>query len=120
MLFYQCKDTGGLFLTESAAECCAEHLELLVPNTSDGAKEKHVPVIAAHGNSITVTVSSAEHPMLPAHYITCIVLETTSGFQKKDLRPGDRPVAEFLLAAGEYAVAAYEYCNLHGLWKAEA
>ena len=27
--------------------------------------------------------------------------------------------AEFILAEGDRAVAAYEYCNLHGLWKAD-
>ena len=47
-----------------------------------------------------------------------IVLETTQGYQKKDLRPGEKPVAHFALAEGETVLAAYEYCNLHGLWKA--
>ena len=56
--------------------------------------------------------------MLPEHYIEWIVLETASGWQKKDLKPGMAPEAEF--AVTEPVVAAYEYCNLHGLWKAEA
>ena len=38
-------------------------------------------------------------------------------FMKKDLKPGQEPVAEFVLADGESATGAYEYCNLHGLWK---
>ena len=58
--------------------------------------------------------------MLEVHYITFIVLETTAGYQKKNLKPGEKPAADFVLAEGEKAVAAYEYCNLHGLWKAEA
>ena len=41
-------------------------------------------------------------------------------FKKKDLKPGEKPEAVFGLAEGETVVAAYEYCNLHGLWKAEA
>ena len=40
--------------------------------------------------------------------------------QKAGLKPGEAPEAVFALAAGEAPVAAYEYCNLHGLWKAEA
>ena len=48
-----------------------------------------------------------------------IILETKQGFQKKDLKPGEKPEALFALADGDEAVAAYEYCNLHGLWKAE-
>ena len=56
--------------------------------------------------------------MLDVHYIEWIVLETATGYQKKDLKPGMKPEAEF--AVTEPVVAAYEYCNLHGLWKAEA
>ena len=92
----------------------------LTANTTDAALEKHVPVIAADGNTVTVTVGSVEHPMLDAHYIQFIILETNQGYQKKDLKPGEAPVAKFALSDGETAVAAYEYCNLHGLWKAEA
>ena len=40
--------------------------------------------------------------------------------QKRGLKPGEKPEAVFALAEGETVVAAYEYCNLHGLWKAEA
>ena len=35
----------------------------------------------------------------------------------KWLKPGMKPMAEFVV--NEKVVAAYEYCNLHGLWKAE-
>ncbi len=91
----------------------------LVPNTSDGAGEKHVPVVTVEGNKVTVKIGAAEHPMLEAHYIQFVVLETEHGYQKKDLKPGEKPEAVFALAEGEKPVAAYEYCNLHGLWKAE-
>ena len=50
--------------------------------------------------------------------VTLIVL--IDGMQMKWLKPGDKPEAMFKLADGEVAVAAYEYCNLHGLWKVEA
>lgn len=92
----------------------------LVAGAVDAAKEKHVPVIAKDGNLVTVTVGSVEHPMIPEHYIQFIILETSAGYQKKDLKPGEKPAATFALAPGETAVAAYEYCSLHGLWKAEA
>lgn len=118
MIFYQCKDCGSILISDAA--CCGEGLEQLIPNTTDASGEKHVPVIAVIGNTVTVTVGPVEHPMLPAHYITCVVLETTAGYQKKNLFPGEKPVAGFVLAEGERAVAAYEYCNLHGLWKADA
>lgn len=91
----------------------------LVPNTTDAAQEKHVPVVEVKGNTLKVSVGSVAHPMLEEHFIQFIILETKQGFQKKDLKPGEKPEALFALADGDEAVAAYEYCNLHGLWKAE-
>ena len=69
--------------------------EELVANTTDGAYEKHVPVISQNGDHVTVRVGSVDHPMLDVHYIEWIVLETASGYQKKDLKPGMKPEAEF-------------------------
>ena len=92
--------------------------ELVTPNTTDGAYEKHVPVIEQTGDHVTVKVGSVAHPMLDVHYIEWIVLETATGYQKHDLKPGDKPEAHF--AVTEPVVAAYEYCNLHGLWMAKA
>ena len=91
----------------------------LIPNTSDGAGEKHVPVIKIDGHTVTVSVGSVEHPMLDAHYIMWILLETKNGRQRKSLKPGEKPVATFALTEGDEVIAAYEYCNLLGLWKAE-
>ena len=91
--------------------------EEITPNTTDGALEKHVPVIEKDGDKVTVTVGSVEHPMLEAHYIQWIVLETAGGYEKRDLQPGEKPTAVFEVT--EPVIAAYEYCNLHGLWKAE-
>ena len=90
----------------------------IVPNTSDGAHEKHVPVIKVEGNKVRVEVGSVAHPMIEAHYIEWIALETDKGNQRKQLKPGDAPVAEFALLDGEKVIAAYAYCNLHSLFKA--
>ena len=92
--------------------------EELTANTTDGAYEKHVPVIEQNGDSVTVRVGSVDHPMLDVHYIEWILLETAQGFQIHYLKPGMKPEAVFRV--NEPVVAAYEYCNLHGLWKAEA
>ena len=90
--------------------------EELTANTTDGAHEKHVPIIEQDGEIITVRIGSVEHPSLPAHYIEWIILETEQGFQIHYLKPGMKPEAEFKTT--ESLLAAYEYCNLHGLWKA--
>jgi len=94
--------------------------EELVANTVDAAFEKHVPVVTISGDEVKVAVGSVEHPSLDAHYIELIVLVTETGMQMKWLKPGMKPEAVFILAPGDRALAAYEYCNLHGLWKAEA
>lgn len=123
MQFYRCMKCGNFvtFLTEKTActpKCCGDPMTELVPNTTDAATEKHVPAVTVEGRTVKVRVGSVDHPMLPEHYIQFIVLETKTGFQKRDLKPGDAPAAEFALADGEEPVAVYEYCNLHGLWKA--
>ena len=92
--------------------------ELLTPNTTDGAHEKHVPVVTINSDNVTVQVGSTIHPSLPAHYIEFIVLETSSGIHTKWLKPSENPSATFKLVEGETIISAYEYCNLHGLWKA--
>ena len=89
----------------------------LIANTTDASNEKHVPVITVNGDEVTVAVGSVEHPSLPEHYIEWIVLVTVAGFQIHYLKPGHTPTATFRVT--EPVVAAYEYCNLHGLWMAE-
>ena len=91
----------------------------IIPNTSDGAHEKHVPVVKVEGNHVTVEVGSVAHPMIEAHYIEWIALETNKGNQRKQLKPNDAPKAEFALLDGEKVISAYAYCNLHSLFKSE-
>lgn len=124
MRFFKCQGCGNFvtFLNEKSActpKCCGETMQELKANTTDGAMEKHVPVITEDGKAVTVTVGSVEHPMIDAHYIQWIILETKQGYQKKDLHPSEKPAAHFALSEDDEVIAAYEYCNLHGLWKAE-
>lgn len=99
-----------------ATVCCGEDMQELKANITDGATEKHVPVVSVNGNQVEVRVGSAEHPMAEDHWIEWIALETKHGVQRKTLNPGERPFAAFALA-DDVAVAAYAYCNKHGLWK---
>lgn len=119
--FYVCKKCGNIIAMVKASGvpivCCGEPMAELVPGTTDGALEKHVPVVVREGDRVTVTVGSVEHPMLEAHHIEWILLQTRQGNQRKMLRPGEAPRATFALTEGDEVVAAYEYCNLHGLWR---
>lgn len=121
MKFYKCSDCGSIFTTlDAAAKVCEDSkMTEMVANTTDAATEKHVPAVSKEGNKVVVKVGSVTHPMLDAHFIQWIVLETKAGYQVKELKPGEEPSAVFLLSEDDAPVAAYEYCNLHGLWKAE-
>lgn len=98
--------------------CCGEKMEVLQANTTDAAVEKHVPEVSVQGNRVEVAVGATLHPMAEEHYIQWIYLETEKGGQVKKLTPADEPKAVFQ-AEGDKAVAVYEFCNLHGLWKKE-
>jgi len=123
MKFYICKHCGNIiaYVKSSGVPvvCCGEKMSEIIPNTTDAAQEKHVPVIEVSGQKVTVKVGSVEHPMTEAHYIQWIALETKEGNQRKELKPEGKPVAEFTMCEGDEVVAAYAYCNLHGLWKAD-
>ncbi len=120
MKFLRCNICGKMVVQLNdkpcPTKCCGEAMEELVPNTQDGAHEKHIPVISVEGNIVTVKVGEVAHPMLDAHYIEWIMIQTNFGNQRKVLKPGDEPVARFALLEGEKVLRALEYCNLHGLY----
>lgn len=123
MKFFVCETCGNFvgMIKDSGVPmmCCGKKMKELVPGTSDGAFEKHVPVYTVEGNKVTVSVGAIEHPMIDVHYIEWIAIETEKGAQRKVLKPGDQPVLEFALTDDDALIGVYAYCNLHGLWKAE-
>ena len=122
MKFYQCSHCKNIITYVDnkgvPVMCCGEKMQELVPGTVDAALEKHVPVVEKDGNKVTVKVGSVTPPMLEEHHIAFIAIETKQGSQIKYLKAGEAPEAVFAIADGDEFVAAYEYCNLHGLWKA--
>lgn len=119
--FYRCNHCGNIIEminnTGVPVVCCGEKMQELVANTSDGAKEKHVPVVNIDGENVVVRIGEVDHPMIPAHYIQWIYVQTNLGVMRKHLSFEEGPTASFKLSEGETVVAVYEYCNLHGLWK---
>lgn len=117
VVFQRCKHCGsivGVIKSGAPLYCCGEPMEQLVPNTSDGATEKHVPVVTRENGTIKVQVGSVEHPMAPEHFIEWIAVMNATTTQRISLSPGDKPAEEFCDRGGKYEV--YAYCNLHGLW----
>jgi len=119
--FYRCSVCGNLVevINNGGGElvCCGQPMNLLKANTSDGAVEKHVPVAVRNGNQLHVTVGSVAHPMTEAHYIQWICITQGNKTQHVSLQPGQDPAADFVV--GDGPITIYEYCNLHGLWKAD-
>lgn len=119
--FFICKHCGNLVgLVDNKGVplvCCGEKMEELVPNTVDASKEKHVPVIEVKDRIVTVKIGDAPHPMVPEHYIGWVYLQTEQGGQRKCLKVPSEPVVQFALTEDEEPIAAFAYCNLHGLWK---
>lgn len=120
--FFRCEHCGNFVgvITDAGVPmiCCGEPMKEVVANTTDAATEKHVPVVEVNGDTLTAKVGSVTHPMEDAHYIQWIYVETEKGGQRKALKPGEAPEADFKFV-DDKPVAVYEYCNLHGLWKAD-
>ncbi|MFA6667026.1 MAG: desulfoferrodoxin family protein [Bacilli bacterium] len=121
--FYKCELCGKVIevLTEhtNPTMCCATEMVRLVANHSDGAKEKHLPVVTINGSKVHVEVGSVLHPMTIEHSIEWIILQTNKGIYRRDLTPSSKPIADFNLVDGEEPISVYAYCNLHGLWETE-
>lgn len=120
--FFICNHCGNVMglLEDSGVPiiCCGEPMEHMDPDESDGAKEKHLPVVDVQENRVRVTVGEVEHPMSDDHSIHWVYLSTTHGGHRKCLAIDHPPVCEFLLT-DEEPLAVFAYCNLHGLYKTE-
>lgn len=120
---YKCDLCGNIVEVVHAAGgvlvCCGQPMQLMRENTTDGAKEKHVPVIENIDGGFKIKVGSVPHPMEAAHYIEWIELIVGDKAYRKFLKPGEAPEAEFKIEVPAGAqITVREYCNLHGLWKA--
>lgn len=120
--FYYCKHCKQVIGVVNDAgvrmTCCGEPMTYLEPNTSDGATEKHVPVVEVTEKEVTVKIGSVAHPMTEEHYIEWVYLFQENGGQRRILKPGDTPEVVFNVEAGK-PFAVFALCNLHGLWKTE-
>ena len=120
--FYICKQCGNMagLIDDKRVPlgCCGNEMTELIPNSTGASTEKHIPAVTVSGDSISVQVGSAEHPMEADHHITFVYVETKLGGQRKGLKVGEAPSAKFIMA-DDVPVAVYAYCNLHGLWKTE-
>ncbi|MCD7958145.1 MAG: desulfoferrodoxin [Ruminococcus sp.] len=104
MKFYICKHCGNI-ITKVVNKgvpvmCCGEKMTELVSRTTDGAAEKHIPM------------------MFKEHYIMWIALKTRQEISIKALKSNEESTANFVRCDGNEVTPVYAYCNLHSLWKA--
>ncbi len=97
--------------------CCGKKMMELVANTTEAATEKHLPCVSVKGQEVSVNIGEVSHPMSEAHLINWVLLHTKEGWKYQKLTSTDQPVANFVLSENDGVLAAYAYCNLHGLWK---
>ena len=120
--FYICRHCGNIIgmINDAGVPvmCCGQKMEALVPNTTEAAGEKHLPVVTVDGATVTVKVGEVAHPMTDEHYIQWVYIETENGGQRRALKPGDKPEVTFCVGEDK-PIAVYAYCNLHGLWRTE-
>lgn len=120
---FKCAECGNivevLTVGGAALVCCGKPMNLVVANTVDASKEKHVPVLTTGSEGDVVKVGSVPHPMEEKHFIEWIAIKTSDNkVGRKFLKPGDAPEAVFYVP-GQVIVEVSEYCNVHGLWKTE-
>ena len=120
--FFICKHCGNMIgLIDNKGVpivCCGDKMTELIPNTVEASVEKHLPDVTVTGDSISVQIGSALHPMEEKHHIVFVYVETERGGQRKSLKVGEEPTLTFCFE-NDKPIAVYAYCNIHGLWKTE-
>ena len=121
MKFFKCNNEGIVIPVTKCFtnDISFEGVREITSNTTPAAPEKHMPIVTVNEDTVTVNIGSVSHPMSEEHSITTVILETQNGGQYRYLPHDGDPVVHFKLSKGEKALAAYAYCNLHGLWKAD-
>ena len=86
-----------------------------------GQFQSELPIFKMNGSIINAIIRRAilkyVQRIIKGEYIEWITLNTNQGVYRKQLNPGQEPVADFCLCDGEQVEEVYAYCNLHGLWK---
>ena len=120
--FFRCENCGNMvgLINDKGVPlmCCGDEMVELAANSTGASTEKHLPSVTISGDSVSVQVGSALHPMEEDHQITFVFLETERGGQRKTLSVGAEPKLKFALC-DDKPIAVFAYCNQHGLWKTD-
>jgi superoxide reductase len=118
LILKKCNSCGALvkIFTDCTCEncgikCCEKEMQLVIPNSTDGAVEKHIPQYEQIDDEIFVKLN---HPMEKEHYIEWIALVKDNREEIIYLYPEQNAECRFKYIKGS---TIYAYCNKHGLWK---
>ena len=122
MKFYYCEHCKNLELVihdgGPVPVCCGEAMTVLSANTTEAAKEKHLPIIQKNQPKAVIQVGEVEHPMTTEHLIEWIAATDGNTIEIKHLTASDQPVMQSNFDSSA-KLSVYAYCNLHGLWLTE-
>ena len=92
-------------------KCCGQEMSVIVANSVDAAREKHLPTYEVVGAYIIVTVN---HVMEQDHFIEWVSLDGECTCGRKFFKVGENAKAVFPYIKGSKICS---YCNKHGLWE---
>ena len=98
--------------------CDGKPMEELVPNSTNAAVEKHMPVLSAENGVLKVCVGEVEHPSIEKHWIPFVAVKAGDLVLRRSINATEKPEAIFPLGDFKGEVEVYAWCNLHGIWKA--
>ena len=122
MKLYRCLKCEEVIVVrndDKKLKCCDEEMVELIPNSNDGDKNTHVPLVRRIGNLVTITVGKEPHPMVDVHHLDFVLLVTDKGTYYRKLELESVPLVDFLILNDENIICAYAYCNNHELWMNE-
>lgn len=123
LIFEVCPICGNLVERIEAhahdLSCCGQPLHPLMPNSTEAAVEKHLPIITLTETELVVHVSDVEHPMIATHWIPWVIVQTPTAIYRQHFEAGDVPKLTLPRPVKGTPVRVYAYCNLHGLWMTE-
>ena len=107
---YKCELCGNIVEVVHGGKgelvCCGQPMKLLLENTVDAAREKHVPVVEMSSGGFKVKVGSAAHPMEEKHFIEWIEIIADGMAYHQFLNPGQAPEATFKVDADQVTARA--------------
>lgn len=122
MKFYICEETQTVVevVAGQAAPLTIDGKEMkeLVPNSTDAAVEKHMPVLSVENGVLKVCVGEVEHPSIEKHWIPFVAVKAGELVMRREIKATEKPEAIFPLGDYKGEVEVYAWCNLHGIWKA--